>query len=199
MRLYEVGPKPTVSPRGVNFDNTKPDRYIFLSPAIELMETLDFDNTEASQNIHEVVKGGYRGIELEDKIKEYCPDIEVLIDDVEIKTQKLIDELKERVENNSNISYDEKRAWLGNIDTMRDYYLQYVANETVYKCLLKSMADRFVKSHIETITFPLRKNYGLVLQDLSYILREHRPPFDAEITVEKGDNGLFGKFAKISN
>jgi hypothetical protein len=38
-----------------------------------------------------------------------------------------------------------------------------------------------------------------VLQDLSYILKDHRPPFDAEIRVEKGDRGLYGRFVRLGS
>jgi hypothetical protein len=199
MKLYEVGPKPLVSPKGVSFDTTKPDRYRFLSPALELMERLNFDveaeNTH--QKIQKVKSGEYSSKKIKKGVKKYCENIEELIEDRDRVTKKLISELEERVDSSDKLSTDEKRAWLGNISSMKRYYLQYVTNETVYRCLLNRMADRFIKSNIESITFPLKKSYGLVLQDLSYILREHKPPFDAEIVVESRNGELFGKFRRI--
>jgi len=72
MRLYPVGPKPIVNQRGVNFDNTHPDRYPFLSPAIELLETLDFNAEQEEVHLHEPRKTPYTGHELEEKVREYC-------------------------------------------------------------------------------------------------------------------------------
>ena len=199
MKLYEVGPKPVVSPRGVSFDTSHPDRYAFISPAIELLETLDFDSETEEQHIHEPRSNPYRGRELEEKVKEYCGDIDAILKTREEKTKELIEELEKKVQSNNTLSADERRAWLGNIASMKEYYLQYVTNETVYRCLLEKMAERFLRSHIASITFPLRQNYGLVLGDLIHILRDHKPPFDAEIKVEKTDRGLVGRFVKLGS
>jgi len=199
MKLHYVGAKPIVNHRGVSFDDTKPDRYSFLSPAIELLETLNFDAEEEEQHFHEPRNASYSGSALEAKVREWCDDIEGLLKETEEKTRALIAELEQKVAETSKLSADEKRAWLGNIASMREYYLQYITNETVYRCLLGKLADRFVRSHIREIVFPLKNNYGLTLQDLSYILKDHKPPFDAEIRVEKGDQGLFGRFVRLGS
>jgi len=199
MKLHYVGAKPVVNHRGVSFDDTKPDRYSFISPAIELLETLDFDTEQEEHHLHEPRKKPYHGEELETKVREYCDDIEGMLAETEAKTRELIADLERKVSEASQLSPDEKRAWLGNIASMRDYYLQYIINETVYRCLLRKLADRFLRSNIREITFPLKNNYGLTLQDLTYILKDHKPPFDAEIRVEKGDRGLYGRFVRLGS
>ena len=199
MKLHYVGAKPIVNQRGVSFDDTKPDRYSFISPAIELLETLDFDPEQEEHHLHEPRKTPYHGAELEAKVREYCDDIDGLLEETETKTRELIAELERKVSQTDRLSADEKRAWLGNIASMRDYYLQYITNETVYRCLLQKLADRFLRSNIREITFPLKNNYGLTLQDLIYILKDHKPPFDAEIKVERGDRGLYGRFVRLGS
>ncbi|WP_292657172.1 hypothetical protein [Nitratifractor sp.] len=196
MKLYEVGPKPIVNQHGVSFDTTHPDRYPFISPAIELLETLDFDTESEEQHLHRPRSHPYRGEELEAKVLGYCDDIEKLLETREAKTQELIEALEKKVAQTPRLSEDEKRAWLGNIASMRTYYLQYLTNETVYRCLLEKLADRFTHSHIASITFPLRNNFGLVLDDLGKILQDHKPPFDAEIKIEDREGTLVGRFVK---
>jgi len=196
MKLYEVGPKPVVSPRGVSFDTTHPDRYAFISPALELLETLDFDTEKADQHIHQPRARAYSGNEMLEKVKEYCGDIDGLVKQTEEETRNLIEEYESKIQSNASLSADERRAWLGNVASMREYYLQYITNATVYRCLLEKLADEFLHSHIASITFPLRNNYGLVLDDLIQILRDHKPPYDGEIKIEKNDRGLVGKFVK---
>ena len=39
MKLEYVGPKPIVDQYGVNFDKSKPDRYIFIQVVLELLES----------------------------------------------------------------------------------------------------------------------------------------------------------------
>ncbi len=196
MKLYEVGPKPIVNQHGVSFDTTQPDRYGFISPTLELLETLDFDTEQEEQHFKEPRSLPYRGGELEEKVREQCGDIDTLLEERERKTRELIEELRRKVEKTERLSPDEKRAWLGNIESMREYYLQYVTNETVYVCLLRKLADRFLRSHISSITFPLKNHYGLVLDDLIQILRDHKPPFDGEIRVEEREDALVGRFRK---
>ena len=199
MKLYEVGPKPIVSARGVSFDTTHPDRYAFLSPAVEILETLDFDAHEEEQHIHQPREYAYRGEELVKKVQEYCGDLDTLLKKREEKTRELIAELQEQVRSNAKLSEDERRAWLGNIAAMKEYYLQYMTNALVYRCLLEQMADRFLHSHIASITFPLRNNYALVLADLAAIMRDHKPPFDAEIHIDNKESGLVGSFVKLGS
>jgi hypothetical protein len=139
MELKYVGAKPKVSGKGVTFDQTKPDRYTFLTAAVELLEALSFEVTE------------------------------------------------------DTVGADERRAWLGNIEIMRDYYLQYITNESAYQCALDALADKIHQSHIEEVTFPLGRNHGLVLSHLVDVLRDHRPPYDATLSFETKEGETFGK------
>ncbi|WP_457607723.1 hypothetical protein [Nitratifractor sp.] len=198
MTIYPVGPKPIVSPRGVSFDSTHPDHYPFISPALELLEAIDFDTEKEEEHLQQPRENPYSGSELLQKVEEQCGDLKKLLDATEEKTRHAIAELEERVRSNPRISEEERRAWLGNIEAMKKYYLQYIANETVYRCLLEKMADHFLSSHLATITFPLRNSYGLVLGDLVTILRDHKPAYDAQIRVEERNGELMGRFEKLT-
>jgi len=105
----------------------------------------------------------------------------------------LIEKYISRVKENDTITADERRAWLGNIEIMRDYYLQYITNESAYQCALDALADKIHQSHIEEVTFPLGRNHGLVLSHLVDVLRDHRPPYDATLSIETKDGETFGK------
>jgi len=190
MQLKYVGAKPSVSAKGVSFDQSKPDRYTFLNAAIELLEALE--NTETVER-----KVDLRGMEpkiykpdgLLELLKKYCENVEDIFENREETTNELINKYRLRVQNNVNITEDERRAWLGNIDIMRDYYLQYVTNERAYECILRTLADKIHTSHINEIIFSLGNNYGLVFSHLIPVLTDHKPPYDAEIMMEK-ENGV---------
>ena len=111
----------------------------------------------------------------------------------EEKTEALVEKYRLRVQNNATITADERNAWLGNIDIMRDYYLQYVTNESAYMCILNALADKIDTSHINEILFPLGNNYALVFSHLLPVLTDHKPPYDAEISMEKRDGVTVGK------
>ena len=194
MELKYVGAKPKVSARGVSFDQSKPDRYTFLNAAVELLEALSFEPTEDKKIYLYDVSGKERsGKELIDLLKKHCANPEEAFANVQEKTNALIEKYTSRVKENDTISADERRAWLGNIEIMRDYYLQYVTNERAYQCALNALAGKIHKSHIEEVTFPLGRNHGLVLSHLVDVLRDHRPPYDASLSIEVKDGETVGK------
>lgn len=194
MELKYVGAKPSVSARGVTFDQTKPDRYTFLNAAVELLEALSFEPTKDKKlYLYDVRGKELNGHELVEMLKKHCADPQEAFDSVQEKTNELIKKYTKKVEENDRLSPDERRAWLGNIKIMRDYYLQYITNEAAYQCALNALADKIHKSHIEEITFPLGRNHGLVLSHLVDVLRDHRPPYDTTLSIEVKDGETMGR------
>ncbi len=194
MQLKYVGAKPSVSAKGVSFDQSKPDRYTFLNAAVELLEALDSaEIVERKVDLRGMEPKIYRPDELLDLLKKYCKNVNEIFENREEKTNELIDKYRLRVKNNVNITEDERRAWLGNIDIMRDYYLQYVTNENAYECALNGLADKIHELHINEIIFSLGNNYGLVFSHIIPVLTDHKPPYDAEFIWEQRDNETVGK------
>jgi hypothetical protein len=194
MELKYVGAKPKVSGRGVSFDQSKPDKYTFLTAAVELLEALSFEVTEDKKiYLYNVVRKEYSSSELLELLKKHCTDLDDVFASREEKTNELIEEYISRVKENDTVSADERRAWLGNIEIMRDYYLQYITNESAYQCALDALADKIHQSHIEEVTFPLGRNHGLVLSHLVQVLTDHRPPYDATLSIEVKEGETFGK------
>jgi hypothetical protein len=194
MELKYVGAKPKVSGKGVTFDQSKPDRYTFLNAAVELLEALSFEaKGDKKLYLYNISGKELNGRELVDLLKKHCANPQEAFANLQEKTNALIEKYTKQVEENDRISADERRAWLGNIKIMRDYYLQYITNESAYQCALNALADKIHKSHIEEVTFPLGRNHGLVLSHLVDVLRDHKPPYDVTLSVESKDGETFGK------
>ncbi len=194
MELKYVGARPTVSQRGVNFDQTKPDKYTFLGAAVELLDALSFkDNGDKSLHLYHVDPKEYNSRELLEALKKHCDNIDEIFETREEKTTALIDTYRTKVKESDTLTRDERTAWLGNIDIMRDYYLQYITNESAYACALNALADKIHGSHIEEVTFSLGRNYGLVMGDLIDILRDYKPPYDATLHFIEQDGATLGK------
>jgi hypothetical protein len=194
MELKYVGAKPVVSSKGVSFDQSKPDKYTFLNAAVELLEALSFEPTDEKKiYLYNISGKEHSGRELIELLKKYCTNLDDIFSSREEKTNELIKKYIDRVEANPKLNADERRAWLGNIAIMRDYYLQYITNESAYECALNALADKIHNSHIEEITFTLGRNYGLVLSHLIQVLTDHKPPYDAELIFEKKDGKAIGK------
>ena len=194
MELKYVGAKPKVSQHGVSFDQTKPDKYTFLQAAMELLDALSFE-TSADKKVylyHPEAKE-YSSRELLEGLQKHCSNLNEVFDTREEKTNALIDTYIGKIKQNERLTPDERTAWLGNVAVMRDYYLQYITNESAYNCALNALADKIHDSHIEEVSFPLGRNYGLVFSHLVDVLRDHRPPYDATIEMVEKDGETAGR------
>ena len=193
MELKYVGARPIVSQHGVSFDKTKPDSYTFLNAAVELLEALSFEEVENKKlYLHNFSGKEYNGRQLVELLKKYCTDTDEIFASREKETTEIIAKYTRDIEKNDKLTADERRAWLGNVAIMRDYYLQYVTNENAYRCALKALADKIHTAHIEEVTFSLGRNYGLVVSHLIHVLAEHKPPYDATVSYEERDGNLVG-------
>ena len=195
MKIRYIGDLPSVSNKGVGFDKTQPDKYNFLQPAVELLEALSYGATETTQHLHNLSGQSYSDEDLLEMLKKHCVDVNKMFASCEDKTNELIERLITRVLENTMISEDGRKAWLNNIKLMRDYYLQYVINETAYNCALDALAQQVKVAKIKEVVFPMYKNYGSVLHDLIYVLAHLKSPIDAELSVEAGSDKFEGKFS----
>jgi len=199
MKLEYVGAMPMVSSRGVGFDQSRPDKYTFLNATIELLEALDFGPTETTQHLYNTQGKEYKSDEILELLKKYCPNIDEVFSTQNEKAKELIEDLKDRVNNNKTITEEERNTWLNNIRMMSDYYLQHVTNEGAYKAALDALGQEVHDAEIKEVNFPMFRNYGMVLHDLIKVLEHRRPPIDAELTLYKKDGDFFGKLTVSHN
>ena len=199
MELQYVGPKPIVDRYGVSFDKNEPDRYVYLYATMELIYFIQECHQERCDGVVDLTDYERKKIDdgkLNEYVVKFCSDkMETLLEKNDKNLQELIENYRSDVKNNDSLEADEKAAWLGNIDIMRDYYRQFVKNELVYECLLEKLADEIAKRKIEEIHFPLGNNYGYVFSYLRQVLLEHKPPLDATLQVEAKEGRTLGHFS----
>jgi uncharacterized protein YihD (DUF1040 family) len=192
MELKYVGDLPRVSQHGVSFDHTKTDKYIYLHAILELLEALSFGATQTTQHLYKTQYKELKPKELLEGLKRFIPNLEAVYEQRTAKAQKLIEELKARVESNEMLNEDEKKAWLNNIDIMKDYYLQYVTNESVYEAALDALADEIAVAKVLELKIPIFRNYGIIVDDLKSILEQRKSPIDTSFVVDATDEGIIG-------
>lgn len=193
MKLKYVGDLPKVTSKGVGFDRSHPDKYTFLTPAVELLEALSYGPTETTKHLYNLNGQSYSDEDLLVLLKKYCSDLDAVLALRNTKSDALKEDLLRRIDENSVITDDERTAWRNNIGYMEAYYRQYVTNETAYTCALDALAQAVKTAQIKEITFPMFKNYGSVLHDLITVLAKLKPPIDAELSIEAKDNQFEGK------
>ncbi len=192
MELKYVGDFPKVSSKGVGFDSTKADKYTYLHAAVELLEALSYGATETTKHLYQTKNQELNEKEILELLQKYCKNLDEVFKNREEKSNELLHSLIERVRSNPEIGEDEQKAWLKNIELMKDYYFQYVTNESAYKCALDALADEVIEAKVLEVRIPLFRNYGIVLHDLIYVLEHKKAPVDTDMKIETTDGALEG-------
>jgi hypothetical protein len=192
MELKYVGDMPRVSQHGVGFDSTKTDKYIYLHAALELLEALSYGATETTQHLYKSEHRDLKPNELLEGLKKYIKNLDAVYEQRVEKAKHLVEELQKRVHENESLSDDERTAWLKNIDLMKDYYLQYVTNQSVYEAALQALSDEIAEAKVKEVTIPMFRNYGIVLHDLQAVLEQRKSPIDSQLDIYMTDEGLVG-------
>ena len=201
MELAYVGPKPIVDQHGVDFDKSEPDRYIFLYATIELLEIIEgcitIQGCSLEGDLIDIASTKPLRLspsELVALVHKHCSgNIDAIVEKKEQKVTELITKLKQNVHENPNLNEDEKTAWLGNIEIMKDYYRQFVENEVVFESLLEVLSEDIYRRKTKEIRFLLGNNYGFVFSYLQNTLQEHNPPLDATIKMEVHNGATIGR------
>jgi len=192
MDLKYVGDLPKVSKHGVSFDHSRPDKYMYLQAAAQLLEALSYGATETTTHLYNTKDKDVSPSELLILLKKHVNNIDEVFDAREEKASKYVQDLIERVNDNDALATDDKTAWLGNIKLMKEYFFQYVANDSVYRAALSALSDEVYEGKIKEVSVPMFKNYGMVLNDLVDVLANRKAPIDSEITIEDIKGELIG-------
>lgn len=195
MKLKYVGAKPIISQHGVSFDQKEQDSYTLLSSTIELLEALSVaESSEQIVDLRSLSDQHFGGIQLMEMLKKHCEKLEEIFEMRESKTEEMIEKYTEGVKANSHLTNVERDAWLGNIRVMRNYYMQFITNEYVYKSALNALADIVIERKIKEIDFKVGRNFGFILADLQQLLLDHKLSLDAKMIFEEIDDEPIGRF-----
>jgi len=192
MTLKYVGDLPRVSKKGVTFDHTQPDKYIYIHAAVELLEALSYGATETTQHLYNSKGKDIKASELLGLLEKYVKNMDALYKIRDEDAKKLVDKLVKRVEENDTLTVDERTAWLNNIKMMKDYYIQYITNLTAYNAALDALADEVHVGKISEVSVPMFRNYGMVLADLAPVLENRKSPIDSELDIHTTKDGIEG-------
>ena len=102
MQLKYTGPKEIISPHGVDFKDGKEDKYVYVTPAIEVFYAINHDYEKNRVYTHSVEKKYLEDTIVLAKILELNPKLEYKcneeIEKLEEELDKEIEEVKEHTE-----------------------------------------------------------------------------------------------------
>ena len=181
--LKYVGPKALFSVSGISFDNSKEDKFIYLSILAELIEALDHEYTSDQRYVVETGNKPLDGNILLALIRKRPSNLDEQIEYWAAKTTQEIDDDVKRARVNPILSAEERLVLENNLEILRPYRLQRSINKSIYYAGVKLLASIIKQSGIQYITTPMYPKFLHVLHSVQGALRALHPSVDSTIDI----------------
>jgi len=197
MHLKYVGPKPLISYTGVEFDNNKEDKYVYLNIVIQLIKALGDENLRGTIYKYEADTSRLNDTELYEELKKYCKDLESLINKENHSVEDELEHEIHRADDSIVLDDEAKEVLHKNIEIMHDYIIQRSINKTVYYCAIEKLADIISQKHIESITVPFYEKFSHVLHSVQGSLLKLRNPIDTKLEIYRDGDTIYSKLEVV--
>jgi len=197
MELKYVGPKPIISHTGIEFDNNKEDKYVYLNIVVQFHKTLNHEYFQDKSYKYEASTKRLSSQDLNDELKALCPDIETIIDMQDQETDEYIQHDLKRARDNSVLNEENRNILENNINLMRDYFIQRAVNKSVYYCAVDVLAKLLKDDSIDHIIVPMYQKFSHVLHSIQGSLKKQNRPIDTKLEIYEEDGKLLVKLQVI--
>lgn len=186
--LKYVGPKALFSVSGISFDNSKEDKFIYLSILAELIEALDHEYASDQRYVVETGNKPLDGNILLALIRKRPSNLDEQIEYWIGKTTEEINDDIKRARINPILRAEERQVLENNLEILRPYRLQRSINKSIYYAGVKLLGSIIKQSGIQYITTPMYPKFLHVLHSVQGALRALHPSVDSTIDIheEKG-------------
>ena len=198
MELKYVGPKPIISHTGVEFDNNKEDKYIYLNIVVQMLKALDHSYFEGKTYSYDADTSRLNDYDLMQELKFYCPNLESLMEKSNHDIEEEISHNLERAHENIILNDVNKEILENNIKLMHDYLVQRSINKSVYYCAISALAEVLKKDNIDHIVVPMFQKFDHVLRSVQGSLLKQRFPIDTKLEIYQENGKLLAKLQVIN-
>lgn len=193
MSLKYAGPKPIISHTGIEFDNNKEDKYVYINIATQILKSISHEYVNNKVYSYDIKTSRFSGDDLLQELKNICPNIDEVM---KLQNHNVEDEINhniKRVHESMVLSEANKTILENNIKLMHDYMIQRSINKKVYYCVIDRLSDMVHKTRISYIVVPMFQTFLHTLHSLQGSLRERKQPIESDIEIYKENNQLFIK------
>ena len=198
MELKYVGPKPIISHTGIEFDNNKEDKFVYLNIVVQFLKSLNHKYITNKIYTYQSNMDRLSNMQLHDELKKFCPNIDKIIDDTDhFEHENMHNDIKRARENRVLTPLD-KETLENNIKIMTDYIVQRSINKKVYYCAVNELAELVKKDNIDYIVVPMFQKFAHVLHSVQGSLKKQNFPIDTKIDIYEEDGKLLAKLKVIN-
>ncbi|NOR58366.1 MAG: hypothetical protein GQ474_07570 [Sulfurimonas sp.] len=198
MELKYVGPKPIISHTGIEFDNNKEDKYVYLNIVVQLLKALNHNYFEDKTYNYQASTQRLSSEELYNELKKQCPNIKALMEQENHNIEEEIEHNLQRAEENSVLNEENREILQNNINIMHDYLVQRSINKSIYYCAIDALAELLKKDHIDHVITPMFQKFSHVLHSVQGSLKKQKSPIDTSLDVFEEDGKLLVRLQVVN-
>lgn len=199
MKLKFVGPKPLISATGIEFDNNKEDKHVYINIAVQLLRALDHDYIDNKLYIYNVNNSRFTDAQLLEAVQHYRPKVIELAEERQKFVEKQVANDLQRARENTLLSDIDKEVLINNLNIMKAYRIQRSINKTIYYCAIDALAELVKKDHIDFIVAPMFQKFAHVFHSVQGVLHEQKFPIDTDIEIYEEAGKLLIKLKVMSH
>ncbi len=181
--LKYVGPKALFSATGISFDNSKEDKFVYLSILAELIQALDHDYKDDERYVVETGRKPLDEMSILTLIGKYKPNLNEHAQKWVTKTSQEADAEVQRAKDNALLNAEEREVLINNIEILRPYRIQRSMNKSVYYEGVTALALIIQQGKIKYITAPMYPKFLHVLHSVQGALKLLHPQIDSAIDI----------------
>jgi len=193
MTIKYVGPRPTISHRGINFKDGKEDKYVYLMIGIQILQAIDKDYTGHKSYSYDLETKRVSDDDMLRVLLSYEPTLELdTLNEIDSYKEHLQSEIS-HVSQRAYLKDIEKQTWVNNLKVMEEYRVQRAINKIYYMHCINNIKEIIHRERIKEIDTPFYEKYWHVLQTLQGSLESGKYPVRTDLKIESMDNQMIAK------
>lgn len=195
-KVEYVGPRVSISNHGVTYRESKEDKYVYLTVALEILKDIDNDYEKKPLYTHHFENSILDKEILLTLLKSHENDIELNIEKQMKNYEMKIEHEIEQVQSLPSLTDIDKEVWIKNIEIMKDYRMQRAMNKCYYEHCIQAICNVIRHKKIKEVITPFNKNFFHVLNSIKGMLITGNPSINAKVTNEiDKDNNMIEKLS----
>lgn len=183
-KVQYAGPKVEISNHGIQYRDTKEDKYVYLVVALEILQGIDNDYEGKESYTHHFENKVLDEEALHKILKSYENTLEETVDKEEKEYELMIDHEIEHIRNMTHLADMDKKVWIKNIEIMRSYRIQREINKIYYGHCIQDIVNVIKNKEIKVITTPFNKDFFHVMNSINNALSTDTYGKDTNLTKE---------------
>jgi hypothetical protein len=190
IKISYVGDKPTISPNGIYFNASKPDKYVYLQAVSHIISTLlDMGQTDDKFIEYFDLSKKFSDEQILDFLYKLNPDFNSFYESNIDQYERKIKSEEEEVDLNQGLSEIEKEILENNYHLMFDYRIQRAKNKLAYEGMINGAVKLIEERKITLIKALFTREFFHALQSLKTTIEmKKNPPKTSLKFVDSSDS-----------